>query len=92
MCIGGIVIEDQREGPDQRIDSDLGQQSGEDRGNGDRGRVIGGRQPEEERKDRRLDTEGNHKDDGNDRQQPLVFDFTHGTMFRSAILSVPVRP
>ena len=75
---GHVLIEDQREAADQRIDAHLGQQPGEDRRDRDRRRVIRGRQPEEQREQRRLDPEGHHEHHGDRGQQAGVFHLAHG--------------
>ena len=66
--------EDQGEGADQRINTDLGHQPGEDRGDRDRRGVVARRQPEEERENSRLDAERDQKQDRDNTQQPLVIE------------------
>ena len=75
-----ILIEDQREHADQRIDPHLGQQARKDRGHRNGRCVIGGRQPEEQREECRLDAEGHHEHHRDGGQQAGILDPAHGQM------------
>ena len=80
MGIGHIGGEDQREGADQRIDADLGQQTRED-GRDRKGRgVVARGQPEKQREECGLDPEGHDEHHRDDQEKPLVFDLLHRAM------------
>ena len=67
MRVIDVVHEEQRKRADERIHSNLCQQTRKDRTDGDRRGVIRHRQPEEQRKDGRFNAEGyqkQHRDGG----------------------------
>ena len=74
----GVASEDEGEGPDERVDADLGEEPREDRRHRDRRRVVRGGQPEEEREDGGLDAEGDEEEAGERRDEPRGGAALHG--------------